>query len=72
MTVGLLTHHRDIPYIYDYKVINYENRRFFSKSNQMRQVVKPILNRKGINKELFVNAARAKNIIGCPQIPIPI
>ena len=33
----------------------------------MRQVVKPILNRKGINKVLFVNAAGAKSIIGCPQ-----
>ena len=33
----------------------------------MRQVVKPILNQKGINKVLFVNAARAKNIIGYPQ-----
>ena len=33
----------------------------------MRQVVKPILNRKGTNKVLFVNAARAKSIIGCPQ-----
>ena len=33
----------------------------------MRQVVKPILNRKRINKVLFVNAAGAKSIIGCPQ-----
>ena len=33
----------------------------------MGQVVKPILNQKGINKVLFVNAARAKSIIGCPQ-----
>ena len=33
----------------------------------MRQAVKPILNQKGTNKGLFVNAAKAKSIIGYPQ-----
>ena len=31
MTIGLFAHPRDISYINDYKVINYENPRFFQK-----------------------------------------